>query len=183
MDRQEKFNLSEAALLVSKKDTLSKTERKNVIFTELDNAIKSGISTGQFDMSVGLFSVFANKNSILSSITDSDIQEYNESRDWNIEIERMVNINISIPTYKYILDFGTQNQFKELICIVDKKDVIVGNLSSDGNIALDVSKIFMTKGLIAHNFDKFVFKIDNKKYSLDRKDTKGDYTKVNVQLM
>jgi hypothetical protein len=151
--------------------------KKENVFKQLDDIFKINAKS----CFLSEFKFFIEQDSDISKLTVSDIDEYNNNREWNVYFESSSILIFKIPFLRTICSFGLKNQFKEISCIVNSKNIIIGNLSSDGDIVIDLSKIYYEEGLFAHKFNKFVFIINTEKYEIYKEDIMYDMIRISAK--
>lgn len=178
------FNLSDA-VKYSNQD-VSGGDRTQRMHAELDNAIKKAVMSGEFNLDNGSIAIFMNSDSILSTMTESELNVYLRARDWKIDLKKSVTFVVKVPTYQYIINFGENFGNKQISFIFEDEKLACGVTTGDGRIAVDLSTILLLKNTHPHYVDIFKFAATDGKsdtlFTIDKVDTNYDYLETQARL-
>jgi hypothetical protein len=173
------FNLSDAPQYANQQATGE--ERIAKMFSELDGAIKKAVMLTDFDITSSSTDVFANGTSILSTITDKEIDRYKRERDWKIQAVRSLSINVKVPTYQYIITFPKEIAGYDVFIETEKDDqVFCGTTNSLSVLTVNLAKQLLSYGIHPHYLTNFIFVIKQtgQKFTIDKVDTDYNYPEV-----
>lgn len=180
------FNLNDAVEYLDKE--LAGGDRLQRIYAELDNAIKKSVMAGEFNLDNNVANIFADSSTLLSTITQTELNGYLKQRDWKIDLTKSANFTVKVPTYQYIVNFGNDNGNRKISFIFAEDSLIdCGETDGDGIIVIDLSSIllkFKTHPLYVKEFVFYVNSLkgeDGGKYFIDKIDTDYDYLEVTAK--
>src|SRR5690606_23369787 len=69
--------------------------------TELDSIFEKLVREGAFDLSKGRGRISVNSTSPINLMTEDMVAQYQTERGWNINLMKLLMIDLEVPTYLY----------------------------------------------------------------------------------
>jgi len=171
----------EEALKVINWELLSHEDRQALINKELDALIQKLISEGRFNLTNLYATIEASPISILSTVTDAELIEYMNIRDWKIEKKVRVLYNVKVPTFMYIIEFDSQAN-KEVQFLLNGEWKKFGTTNNVGQITTNLAEYTLQFNVFPTAISEaFRFKIDDTEYEIPKTDTNYQYITVKAQ--
>ena len=160
------FDLNASFEKVNERDFGTSEERYLYIADELDSIIKENVTNQNFNPLQGRLSINVPQTSVTSTITTEELNRYIDERGWQINVNRQIRLDLTVPTYIYrfaVTDGETPLDSASCVFkatgLEEEEWQTIGTTDEDGILIADLSQVCLPTNKHPYNLTEYVLSI------------------------
>lgn len=184
-----KFTLSEGIKSLPKKEFKNESEKYESISGELDVILEKMVRDGQLNMKNGNVRINIPQNSAISKIDEKIADKYSKETGFNLKVEYVVVLSVSVPTFIYNLKIESTKTIEDIKIdlsykINGKTKTIksVGEINKANFVFLNLNEIFEKEEIHVSEVSDIKVLTNKQSFDLKVEDTLGKTVDIVLTL-